>query len=63
MSNYYSCLYVVMCDDTCELEIFPGVVAVFQSERKAEAYIAKMNAESARKLYYIDTSFLNELED
>ena len=63
MSRKYSYLFVVMCDDTCELEIFPGVAAVFQSRIEAENYVNKMNAESIQYRYYIDTSFHNEFED
>jgi len=60
-------LSVVMCEDTTNESGYPGVSAVFESRRKADAYILKMNAEAAtnatNRWYYMDTSFQNEFED
>jgi len=56
-------LSVVMCEDRGNAWMHPGVAAVFESREKADAYITKQNSGQTHHRYYIDTSFLNELEE
>ena len=63
MSNYYSYLYVVMCEDIGASDMHRGVSAVFESREKADAYVEKCMDAQYQLRYYIDTSFLNVFED
>lgn len=56
-------LYVIMREDYDEIGMHPGVEAVFASRYKAEKYINECNMLSHRRRYYLQTSFINILED
>jgi hypothetical protein len=63
MAKEYYHLFVIMCEDTNDHGMVPGVCSVFESRWKADDYVAKMNAEYPQMRYYIDTSFHNVFED
>ena len=56
-------LYVVMADDTGDEASLPSVAAVFLRRDKAESAVERWSAVQSQIRYYIDTSFLNDLED
>jgi hypothetical protein len=63
MAKEYYHLFVVMCEDLGDHGTTPGVCGVFESKRKAEAYILEANSEDSELKYYLDTSFHNVFED
>ena len=56
-------LYVIMCEDTGEAGMHPGVSAVFESRDRADEYVARCQDNQSQLRYYIDTSFLDGFED
>jgi hypothetical protein len=63
MAKEYYQLFVVMCEDRGDHGTNPEVSAIFESKRKADAFILQANTEQSQFRYYLDASFTNVFED
>jgi hypothetical protein len=63
MAKDYFHLLVVLADDLGDPGSSPYVRGVFESRRKAEDFVAEMNAEQSPMRYYMDISYNNVFED